>query len=128
MAVLGLIYGIFAYVVFLATFLYAIGFVGGIYVPKSIDVGNLAPLSRALPTDVLLLGLFALQHSVMARPAFKRVWTTIIAASIERSTFVLASSLVLILLFAVGARRASPTRMTHSKARARARRHRPRGR
>jgi protein-S-isoprenylcysteine O-methyltransferase Ste14 len=99
MAVLGLIYGIFAYVVFLATFLYAIGFVGGIYVPKSIDVGNLAPLSRALPTDVLLLGLFALQHSVMARPAFKRVWTTIIAASIERSTFVLASSLVLILLF-----------------------------
>jgi methanethiol S-methyltransferase len=99
MAVLGLIYGIFAYVVFLATFLYAIGFVGGIYVPKSIDVGNLAPPSRALPTDVLLLGLFAVQHSVMARPAFKRVWTTIIAASIERSTFVLASSLVLILLF-----------------------------
>ncbi len=99
MAVLGLIYGIVAYVVFLATFLYAIGFVGGIYVPKSIDVGEVSTPSTALAVDVLLLAMFAVQHSVMARPAFKRAWTKIIPASVERSTYVLASSLVLILLF-----------------------------
>lgn len=99
MTVLGLIYGVVAYVVFLASFLYAIGFVGGIYVPKSIDVGNVTALSIALPIDALLLAMFAVQHSVMARPAFKRVWTTIVPASVERTTYVLASSLVLILLF-----------------------------
>lgn len=99
MAVLGLIYGVVAYVVFLGTFLYAIGFVGGIYVSKSIDVGSAAPLFTALPVDVLLLSMFAVQHSVMARPAFKRVWTAIIPVPVERSTYVLASSLVLILLF-----------------------------
>jgi protein-S-isoprenylcysteine O-methyltransferase Ste14 len=99
MAVLGLIYGVFAYLLFLATFLYAIGFVGNLYVPKSIDVGGATSLSTAIAVDVLLLGLFAIQHSVMARPAFKRMWIRIVPPFLERSTFVLASDLVLIVLF-----------------------------
>jgi len=91
-------YGLVVYVFFLATFVYTIGFVGGVGVPKTIDSGPSGPLAPALVVDVLLLGLFAVQHSVMARRTFKRWWTRIIPPATERSTFVLASTLVLALL------------------------------
>lgn len=94
-----LLYGTVAYAVFLATFLYAVAFVAGIGVPKHIDNGIATAWPLALAIDLGLLGLFAVQHSGMARPAFKRWWTRIVPAAIERSTFVLASSLVLALLF-----------------------------
>lgn len=97
--ILGFLYGIVAYVVFFATFLYAIGFVSGIGVPKTIDSGPATPLTTALIIDVVLMSVFALQHSVMARPQFKRVWTKIIPPAIERSTFVLLASLALVLMF-----------------------------
>lgn len=97
---LGLIYGTLSYLVFLGTFLYAIGFVGGFVVPKTIDNGVAGPLMPALFVNTLLLGIFAVQHSGMARRGFKAVLTRFVSPVIERSTFVLMSSLALILLFA----------------------------
>ncbi len=92
-------YGLGSYLVFFGTFLYALGFVGNLVVPKSLDSAATDGWPGALLVDVGLLTLFAVQHSVMARPAFKRLLTRIIPTTIERSTYVLASSLALLLLF-----------------------------
>jgi protein-S-isoprenylcysteine O-methyltransferase Ste14 len=92
------IYGLVAYAFFLVTFLYAIGFVTGLVVPKTIDGGTIVPLAEALIVNLALLSLFAVQHSVMARPGFKRWWTTVIPHSAERPTYVLLATAALALL------------------------------
>src|SRR6266542_2861382 len=87
--VAALIYGLASYLVFFLSFVYTVAFIGNYWVPKSIDVGAESGLAQSILIDVVLLGAFAIQHSVMARPAFKRWWTTVIPASCERSTYVL---------------------------------------
>lgn len=94
------IYGITAYVIFLATFLYSIGFVGNLLVPKSIDTGMQGAVAGSVIINLALLSVFALQHSIMARPAFKRIWTKIIPTAAERSTYILMTCLALIAIFA----------------------------
>jgi methanethiol S-methyltransferase len=92
-------YGAAAYLLFLAAFLYLVGFVGNLVVPRSVDHGLPAPIGEAVLVNVLLVGAFGVQHSVMARPAFKAWWTRLVPPSIERSTYVVLSSAVLVLLY-----------------------------
>jgi len=105
------LYGIASYIVFFVTFLYAVGFVTGVIVPKTIDTGVLVSTREALVVNLLLMTVFALQHSVMARRQFKQWWTRFVPKSVERSTYVLCSSLALILLCAMW--RPMPTEIWH---------------
>jgi protein-S-isoprenylcysteine O-methyltransferase Ste14 len=93
------LYGLASYAIFFVTFLYTIGFVCGLVVPKAIDTGAVVPTAEALIVNLLLMSVFAIQHSVMARKQFKQWWTQFVPAPIERSTYVLFTSLALILLF-----------------------------
>jgi protein-S-isoprenylcysteine O-methyltransferase Ste14 len=93
------LYGIVCYLLFLAVFLYGIGFIGGFLTPTSLDAVPKSPLGVALTVDLVLLGVFAIQHSGMARPAFKEWWKRIVPEAAERSTYVLLSSIALAVLF-----------------------------
>lgn len=99
MGFLALLYGVVSYVLFLASFLYAIGFMANAFVPKAINDGLAGPTGTAIIVNLALLSIFAVQHSIMARPWFKKKWTKIVGPSIERSTFVLLTSLILFLIF-----------------------------
>jgi methanethiol S-methyltransferase len=96
--IIAFLYGIVAYVMFFITFLYSIGFVEDLVVPKTIDGGSAGPTAQALIVNLVLMSIFAIQHSVMARPQFKQWWTKFIPPSVERTTYVLLASLALALL------------------------------
>jgi methanethiol S-methyltransferase len=98
-SLIAFLYGVVSYAVFFVTFLYAIGFVSGLAVPKTIDTGPVGSTAEAVMINLLLMSLFAVQHSVMARPQFKRWWKQWVPASVERSTYVLLASLALAFLF-----------------------------
>jgi methanethiol S-methyltransferase len=93
------LYGVAAYVACLVALLYFVGFSGNLLVPRSVDVGAAAPMAHALGIDLLLLALFGVQHSVMARRGFKRWWTRVVPPAVERSTYVVATCVVLVLMF-----------------------------
>jgi methanethiol S-methyltransferase len=95
----GFMFGVVAYLTFCGAFLYAIGFVSGMVVPKALDDGTITPIMEAFIINLLLMSLFAVQHSVMARKPFKRWWTQFVPQSVERSSYVLLASVALILLF-----------------------------
>ncbi len=99
--ILVLTYGVLSYVVFLGVFLYLVAFIGNFWVPRSMDSVPVAPLWLALPIDVLLIAVFGLQHSVMARPGFKRWWTKFVPEPVERSTYVMFTNAALILMFSL---------------------------